>query len=270
MDIKINVTFYNGRCFFNGYNRRNDIDPNTQRAGINYYRFYLIGCILEKLGFAKGISCFEKDQPKIVYVNTKSFLKWRERHAADEYITLDRLDHIERELKTIEKYEKMEKFYKEYKKNPNILNKIKDYKPEYDFLDAWKKPDLVITPRPLTDQELATKDAWQRSVDKFNKRKQEVLDFDDDFEGSIKFILKSYRALSYDQVLEKAEKVFMNDNDWDKKMKIQEIKEILDREEYKEFYAKRKIPGIHLDGERSPEIVDFFADLPGIHFDGAK
>jgi hypothetical protein len=191
MTISINVTFNHGRCFFNGFNEKNDTNPETGKAGINYYRFFLIGCILEKMGFAKGIHCFQKGESKIVYINTKSFLKWREKHASDEYITLS--DTAE---------------------------------------DSYS----------------------------LAKRK-EVLDFENDFQGSIEFIIKKYETLSYDAVIEKAQKEISESDD--KQERISEIKDILDKSKYKESYGKKERPNIHLYTDQDPT---FLVNLPGIKF----
>ncbi|QLH36763.1 MAG: hypothetical protein HWD61_11980 [Parachlamydiaceae bacterium] len=120
--------------FFNGFNPRNDTDSQTGKAGVNYYKVSFIGRILEILGFAKGIDCFEKGQSKVVYTRSKSFLKWRERHLNDEYLTV------------------CEEFSE--------------------------------------------------------KMKQKVLAFNDDFEGSIKFIIKSYKTLSIEEVIKRPKKSF--------------------------------------------------------------
>ncbi len=195
MNININVTFKDGRCFFDGFNQRNDIDPVTKKAGVNYYRVLsIIYCILEKLGFAKGINCFENGRPKMVYINSKSFLRWRERHSNDEYITLS------------------------------------------DTLD----------------------DGYS------SKKRKKVLSYGDDFEGSIKFIIKSYKTLSYDKVMEKAEKEFPRDER--KKMKI---KAILDKCNYKERYENRVRPYIFKHSNLIDEGLDeFFKNLPKIKLDG--
>lgn len=190
--MNIQVTFNEGRCFFNGLNQINDIDPQTKKAGINYYRVIaIIGYLLEKLGFAKGIQCFENDMPKIVYVNCKSFLKWRERHSTDEYLTFSSTLH---------------------------------------------------------DDEYTA------------KKRQEVLKFGEDFEGTIKFIIQSYITLSYDEVLKKANLELPEEKE--KQIKIQRIKGKLDECKYKESYEMKKRPYIYLD--ECDKDDGFFRTLPGI------
>ncbi|WP_166158073.1 hypothetical protein [Neochlamydia sp. AcF84] len=206
MDDNINVNFNNGRCFFNGFNKINDINPKTHRAGVNYYRFNIIGCILEKLGFATKINCFVDKKPTVIFINTKSFLKWRERHSQDEYIT-------------------------------------------------FKAPDLI--------------EAVPEIMEKFEKRSQKVLNFGNDFEGSIKYIIKSYNILSYEEVIAKAEKEFLNDED--KQSKINLLKETLDRSDYKHSYAMKERPEIIITLGVDPLFLEkFLGALPGIKLCGLK
>lgn len=268
-DIRINVTFHEGRCFFNGFNPRNDVNPETGKAGVDYYRFYLIGwilerlgCILERLRFARGVHCFHHGKPKIVFVKKSSFLEWREKHSTDEYITFMDFEDIKGKIKTIEDIDKMEKFYKKYERNPEILEEIEG-DPQHDFLkEWWDDAAEEHVPRPLNEQEIRARAACQEKVEKFNQRKQEVLDFYDDFEGSIKFIIKSYKVLPYNQVIEKAEQELPEGQY--KEKKIKDVKRILERCGYKESYAIKQRPYIVRPRDSDHVIDNFLRGLPGI------
>lgn len=88
----VQVSFSKGRLYFDGFNESNDVDPKSQRSGVNYFRFNLIGQLLQFLGFAYKIHYKEGKQEGIVYVNSKSFLAWKERHKQDAGLNVDSLD----------------------------------------------------------------------------------------------------------------------------------------------------------------------------------
>lgn len=88
----VQVSFSKGRLYFDGFNESNDVDPKTQRSGVNYFRFNLIGQLLQFLGFAYKIHYKAGQQEGIVYVNSKSFLAWKERHRQDAGLNVESLD----------------------------------------------------------------------------------------------------------------------------------------------------------------------------------
>ncbi|MBN9377278.1 MAG: hypothetical protein BGO14_09290 [Chlamydiales bacterium 38-26] len=90
--MEIPVTFSKGRIYFGAFNEDNDIDPKTQRSGVNYFRFNLIGRILHFLGLADKIHYTEGKQKGIVYLNSKSFFAWKERHKQDEGLPVESLN----------------------------------------------------------------------------------------------------------------------------------------------------------------------------------
>jgi hypothetical protein len=165
MSVDINVNINNGRCFFNGFNKINDINPKTHRAGVNYYRFSIIGCILEKLGFSTKINCFVNEKPTVIFINTKSFLKWRERHSKDEYIERSQkvlnfgkdfegsIKYIINSYNILSYEEVIAKAEKEFFNDEDKISKIELVKETLDSLDykhsyAMKeRPEIITTLR---------------------------------------------------------------------------------------------------------------------------
>ncbi len=40
--MEVQAKILNGRVYFGTFNKGNDIDPKTQRSGLNFFRFNLI------------------------------------------------------------------------------------------------------------------------------------------------------------------------------------------------------------------------------------
>lgn len=40
--MEVQAKILNGRVYFGAFNKGNDIDPKTQRSGLNFFRFNLI------------------------------------------------------------------------------------------------------------------------------------------------------------------------------------------------------------------------------------
>lgn len=73
-----------GRVYFGTFDKGNDIDPKTQRSGLNFFRFNLIGWLLHKLGFAPHkVHYTDGEKHGVVYLHPKSFEAWKERHKDD-------------------------------------------------------------------------------------------------------------------------------------------------------------------------------------------
>ena len=81
--MEVQAKILEGRVYFGTFNKGNDIDPKTQRSGLNFFRFNLIGWLLHKLGFAHKVHYTEGKRHGVVYLNSKSFEAWKERHKDD-------------------------------------------------------------------------------------------------------------------------------------------------------------------------------------------
>ena len=73
-----------GRVYFGTFDKGNDIDPKTQRSGLNFFRFKLIGWLLHKLGFAPHkVHYTDGEKEGVVYLHPESFEAWKKRHKDD-------------------------------------------------------------------------------------------------------------------------------------------------------------------------------------------
>ncbi len=80
--MELQAKFLEGRVYFGTFDKDNDIDPKTQRSGLNFFRFNVIGRLLHFLGFAHKVHYSDGEKHGVVYLNTKSFDAWKERHKA--------------------------------------------------------------------------------------------------------------------------------------------------------------------------------------------
>lgn len=79
----ITATIADGRCFFNTFNKENDKDPKTGKAGVNFCRFQFIGIIFACLGLAYRIHTRKNGELYNCYVYTKEIKSWMRRHEKD-------------------------------------------------------------------------------------------------------------------------------------------------------------------------------------------
>lgn len=89
---EVQAHFLKGRAYFGEFNKDNDISQDTKRSGLNFYRFNLIGNILQKLGFACKVHYVEKEKHGVVYLKSKSFISWKERHKVDAGLDVQSLN----------------------------------------------------------------------------------------------------------------------------------------------------------------------------------
>ena len=71
--------FHHSRCFLDTFDKKNDINPATQRAGIRCHSLFT-ALILKIFGKIKEI---KTSDGKIIYLNKGSFNAWRKRHAVE-------------------------------------------------------------------------------------------------------------------------------------------------------------------------------------------
>lgn len=96
---EVQAKFVDGRVYFGTFDQNNDviIDPEaqrkTQRSGLNFFRFNLIGSFLHLLGLAYKVHYFEGQKHGVVYLHPKSFDAWKEKHRSDFGLNTRYLDH---------------------------------------------------------------------------------------------------------------------------------------------------------------------------------
>lgn len=75
--MTVHAFFSHGRCYFRPFNEKNDINPKTNRSGINYFYFDFIGFLLSKVGLAIKVHCKDDNAKEgNVYLHRFSFFQW--------------------------------------------------------------------------------------------------------------------------------------------------------------------------------------------------
>src|SRR5260221_4338595 len=81
--MTITATIADGHCCFNTFNKENDKDPKTGKAGVNFCRFQFIGAIFACLGLAYCIHTRKNGQRYNCYVYAKGIKRWMGKHEKD-------------------------------------------------------------------------------------------------------------------------------------------------------------------------------------------
>lgn len=80
----LQATILDGRVYFGPFDKGNDRNPKTQRSGLDFFRFNLIGWLVEKiLGTAHKVHYSEGKKHGVVYLKSKDFIAWKKRHEDD-------------------------------------------------------------------------------------------------------------------------------------------------------------------------------------------
>lgn len=96
----IEARLLNGRCYFGPFDKDNDLNPDTKRSGLNYFRFNLIGYLLHLLGIApQKIHYVDGDKKRVVYLHPASYRAWKERHVKNEELDATTLNDQEKTKK---------------------------------------------------------------------------------------------------------------------------------------------------------------------------
>lgn len=74
------ISFSNGRCFFNGFNPINDIPFGKGKTGVNYCRYQFIGALLKKMGLTFQLNYQMDGKTYACHIYKHSFNRWVERH----------------------------------------------------------------------------------------------------------------------------------------------------------------------------------------------
>lgn len=90
--MEIATEFSNGRAYFGTFNKDNDASQKTKLSGVSYFRLNIIGYILHKLGFASKVHYVNADKHGVVYLSSKNFNAWKERHKNDVGVNCQSLD----------------------------------------------------------------------------------------------------------------------------------------------------------------------------------
>jgi hypothetical protein len=74
------ISFSNGRCFFNGFNPINEIPFGKGKTGVNYCRYQFIGALLKKMGLTFELNYQMDGKTYACHIYKHSFNRWVERH----------------------------------------------------------------------------------------------------------------------------------------------------------------------------------------------